>query len=201
MSRYRGPRLNILKRLGPLPGFGLKFNQKLRQKKRNNQNISLKRRKKKRKSPYMIRLKEKQKLKYNYGLTEKNLMRYIKTARKKKTLTGEDFLINLEMRLDNIIFRFGLAPTLPAARQLVTHGHVLLNGKKRDKPSSPCKINDLVSIKNNKNKNFKKNLSLPSFLKFNSETFVGKINKNASRKDIRLNINELLVLEYYSRSL
>ena len=203
MSRYRGPRLRIFKRLGPLPGFGLRLNkkyldQKVKQKYSNDalsQNTS----KRKKKSLYtVIRLKEKQKLRYHYGLTEKKLIQYFKKARQKKISTS--VLHRLEMRLDNIVFRLGFAPTLPAARQLITHGHIFLNGKKSDIPSSECKIHDWITLSDTiQNKIQLENKELPPFLNFDYKNLIGKVNQNASRDDIGLNINELLIIEYYSR--
>ena len=104
------------------------------------------------------------------------------------------------MRLDNIVFRLGFAPTLPAARQLITHGHIFLNGKKRDIPSSECKVNDWITISDTiKNKTgFYQRRELPSFLNLDDQNFIGKLGK-PKRDDIGLNINELLVIEYYSR--
>ncbi|MFY2490628.1 30S ribosomal protein S4, partial [Escherichia coli] len=135
MSRYRGPKMRILKRLGsPLPGFGVRLNQKF-QKNRKKEDKYEKR--KNQKNPFLRRLKEKQKIRYHYGLTEKNLINYVRKAkaRRQKTSTGEMLLKLLEMRLDNILFRYGYAPTLPAARQFITHVHILLNGKTNNRPS------------------------------------------------------------------
>lgn len=213
MSRYRGPRLRLLKRLGSLPGFGSKLNQKfleLKKDSRNEQSSQISVKKKKKKSPYRIRLREKQKLRYNYGLTEKNLIQYVRKARQKKISTGEILLNNLEMRLDNIVFRLGFAPTIPAARQLITHGHILLNGKKRNIPSSQCKINDSISInkaKSNRMEKIKTTHTLPKFLTLDSNNMTGTVQHYAARNEknernkMDLNINELLVIEYYSRSL
>lgn len=211
MSRYRGPRLRVFKRLGPLPGFGLKLNQKYldqkyRQKKKDQSALSknTSKKKKKKKLPYTIRLKEKQKLRFHYGLTEKQLIGYVRKARQKTTSSPRDKLLltNLEMRLDNIVFRLGFAPTLPAARQLITHGHIILNGKKRNIPSSQCKIHDKITLNRSKTTEFS-NLHprCPLFLNLDSKNRVGKVYRNASRKDIGLKINELLVIEYYSRYL
>ena len=204
MSRYRGPRLRLLKRLGSLPGFGSKLNQKFLEQKKDSRNENLSQtsaKKKKKKSPYRIRLREKQKLRYNYGLTEKNLMQYVKKARQKKISTGEILLNNLEMRLDNIVFRLGLAPTIPAARQLITHGHILLNGKKRNIPSSQCKINDCISLNKSKSNTIEKINTLPEFLTLDYKNATGRIQRYATRNEMDLNINELLVIEYYSRNL
>lgn len=204
MSRYRGPKIRILERLGSLPGLGIRLNQKilakLAKKNRKKENKYEKRKKKKNES-FPIRLKEKQKLRYHYGLTEKNLINYVRKARQKKNSTGEMLLKLLEMRLDNIIFRYGYAPTIPAARQLITHGHILLNGKTNNIPSYQCKVNDIISFKKEL---FKKKesfvASAPPYLQ-NGTSSVVKIEQEISRKDVGLDVNELLVIEYYSRSL
>nr|YP_009519612.1 ribosomal protein S4 [Udotea flabellum]AYC65660.1 ribosomal protein S4 [Udotea flabellum] len=210
MSRYRGPKVRILKRLGSLPGFGRKVHQKFQKKnfQVNEHSLNTPKNKKKKKSSFSIRLKEKQKLRYHYGLTEKNLMQYVKKALKKQTSTGKTLLTGLEMRLDNIVFKLGFAPTLPAARQLITHGHICLNGKRRTIPSSQCSVNDLITM----NKSMKTEMNgqtfpnmgqphrgRPSFL--SRQNFSGKVQQYASRKDINFKINELLVIEYYSRNL
>nr|YP_009519524.1 ribosomal protein S4 [Udotea argentea]AYC65574.1 ribosomal protein S4 [Udotea argentea] len=203
MSRYRGPKVRILKRLGPLPGFGPKVNKKFqyflkKKDKDRKKNITKTKKKKNKNFSFSIRLKEKQKLRYHYGLTEKNLMQYVKKALKEQTSAGKKLLTILEMRLDNIVFKLGFAPTLPAARQLITHGHINLNGQRRTIPSSQCSVNDLITM----NKNIKTNVPmqrLPSFL--TCQGLTGKIQRSVLSKDINLNINELLVIEYYSRNL
>ena len=113
MSRYTGPRLKITRRLGELPGLTRKalINKK--------QSI------KKKPSQYGIRLETKQKLRFHYGVTESQLVRYVKRARSLNGSTGKILIKLLEMRLDNTIFRVGLAPTIPAARQIINHGHIL----------------------------------------------------------------------------
>ena len=204
MSRYRGPRLRLFKRLGPLPGFGLKLNKKYldqKFKQKYSQEVQNTAKRKKKKSLYtVVRLKEKQKLRYHYGLTEKKLIQYYQKARQKKISTSDILFNRLEMRFDNIVFRLGLAPTLPAARQLITHGHIFLNGKKRDIPSYECKVNDFITISDTlKNKIQLKTQKLPPFLNFDYKNLIGKVHQNASRDDIGLNINDLLVIEYYSR--
>lgn len=203
MSRYRGPRLRIFKRLGPLPGFGLKLNKKYldqKFKQKYSQEASSKSKRKQKSLYTVVRLKEKQKLRYHYGLTEKKLIQYYQKARRKKISTSEILFNRLEMRLDNIVFRLGFAPTLPAARQFITHGHIFLNGKKRDIPSSECKVHDFITISDTiKNKIPLETKDLPPFLNFDDTNLIGKVHQNASRDDIGLNINELFVIEYYSR--
>ena len=136
MVRYRGPRLKIINRLGDLPGLTRKvvIKQEIPEQKKSKA------------SPYKIRLNEKQKLRYNYGITESQLLRYVKEARRRKGLTGFLLMQLLEMRLDNIIFRLGLAPTIPAARQFVSHGHVMINKKRVNIPSFQCQPNDIISF-------------------------------------------------------
>lgn len=199
MSRYRGPKIRVLKRLGPLPGFGLKVNQKfekiqkLKKLKKRFWNTPRNRNKK---SSFSIRLKEKQKLRYNYGLTEKNLLKYVREAkikaRKKKTSTSKTLLRNLEIRLDSIVFKLGFAPTLPSARQLVTHGHIYLNGKKITIPSYECSRNDFIKVK----KPLKQKIEIEKF-----QPFLNRKNSPRKTYEYDLNINELLILEYYSRNI
>ena len=100
-----------------------------------------------RKSDYGVKLQEKQKLRFNYGLTERQMRRLIIEARKGNTPTGDNFLQLLERRLDNVIFRAGYAPTIIAARQLVSHRHVMLNGKSVNIPSMRVKVGDVVALK------------------------------------------------------
>ena len=202
MVRYRGPRLKIINRLGDLPGLTRKVVIKQDSKEQ----------KKSKDSPYKIRLNEKQKLRYNYGITESQLLRYVKEARRRKGLTGFLLMQLLEMRLDNIIFRLGLAPTIPAARQFVSHGHVMINKKRVNIPSFQCQPNDIISfskkpktvtlIKSNLNQgeNLNPNDNISnSHLEFDSKLLTGKVVNLIQRKDLRFKINDMLVIEYYSR--
>jgi small subunit ribosomal protein S4 len=158
-------------------------------------------------SEYAIRLEEKQKLRFNYGLSEKQLLRYVKKARRATGSTGQVLLQMLEMRLDNTIFRLGMAPTIPGARQLVNHGHVTVNGRVVDIPSYQCRPGDLVGIKNREKSRemVKANLqypglaNVPSHLELDKEKLLGKVNSVIDREWVALQVNELLVVEYYSR--
>uniref|UniRef100_UPI003002DB53 ribosomal protein S4 n=1 Tax=Prototheca fontanea TaxID=2836215 RepID=UPI003002DB53 len=201
MSRYRGPRLRILRRLGYLPGFSKKKTQNLSKFKWRKRNF--------RESQYSIRLKEKQKLRYNYGINEQQLINYVREARRRKGSTGEILLQLLEMRLDNIIYNLGFAPTIPAARQFINHGHIQINNKKMDIPSYNCKINDIISVSNNSIEILKK-ISTSNSLKFfknslylelDKENLKAQILNIIPRNLIKLQINELLVIEYYSRKI
>ena len=127
MSRYRGPKIRIVRRLGELPGLTNK-NDKLA--KHYQVSIEKVRGKQNNVSSYAVRLQEKQKLRYHYGLSEKQLLSYVKEARRLKGSTGSVLLQLLEMRLDNIVYRLGIGNTIPASRQIVNHGHIYVNGKK-----------------------------------------------------------------------
>lgn len=208
MVRYRGPRLKIIKKFGELPGL----TRKVVIKKQNSSGKDINDQKKSKASAYKIRLNEKQKLRYNYGITESQLLRYVKEARRRKGLTGFLLMQLLEMRLDNIIFRLGLAPTIPAARQFVNHGHVLINEKKVNIPSFQCRPNDIITfstkpktitlLKSNStqqdNSNSNNDIS-NSHLEFDYNSLKGKIKNLVKRKDLRFKINDMLVIEYYSR--
>ncbi len=152
MVRYLGPKLKIIRRLGLLPGLTSKLS-KLR-KKTPGQHGKILFSKNKRTAlsgDYKERLLEKQKLRYNYGLTEKQLLAYYRKAKKKKSSTGSILLTFLESRLDCILYRLGFAPTISAARQFITHRHILVNNSLVTIPSFLCKKDDIISIKENKN--------------------------------------------------
>ena len=208
MVRYRGPRLKIIKKFGELPGL----TRKVVIKKQNSSGKDASEQKKPKASSYKIRLNEKQKLRYNYGVTESQLLRYVKEARRRKGLTGFLLMQLLEMRLDNIIFRLGLAPTIPAARQFVNHGHVLINEKRVNIPSFQCRPNDVITfstksktitlLKSNLNQEDNSNSNNDisnSHLEFDYKLLKGKIKNLVKRKDLRFKINDMLVIEYYSR--
>ncbi|CAM9090002.1 unnamed protein product [Discosporangium mesarthrocarpum] len=209
MGRYRGPRLRIIRRLGELPGLTAKIVPRYK-KTPGQHGKDLREQKKIKPSAYKIRLYEKQKLRYNYGLTETQLLNYIKKARRKTGLTGFLLMQLLEMRLDNIIFRLGLAPTIPAARQYITHGHILINNSKVNIPSFQCQPHDIISLRK-KDKTLKLakfNLnssqstafkSIPNHLEFDRNLLTGKVKTLVGRKDLNFIINDMLVIEYYSR--
>nr|BBB06333.1 ribosomal protein subunit 4 [Pohlia annotina]BBB06334.1 ribosomal protein subunit 4 [Pohlia annotina] len=200
MSRYRGPRVRIIRRLGALPGL----TNKIPQLKSGSINQSTSNKKI---SQYRIRLEEKQKLRFHYGITERQLLNYVRIARKAKGSTGEVLLQLLEMRLDNIIFRLGMAPTISGARQLVNHRHILVNDRLVDIPSYRCKPQDFITIKDrqksqtmvSKNIDFYQKYKIPNHLTYNSLNKKGLVNQILDRESIDLKINELLVVEYYSR--
>ena len=204
MSRYRGPKLRITRRLGTLPGLTNKKSNKLnRPGKDGNANADTN----KKLTEYGVRLEEKQKLKFNYGLTESQLYRYVKEARRRRGVTGLILLQLLEMRLDTLCFTLGFAETIPQARQLVNHGHITVNGKVVSIPSFQCRLNDIISVKEkvtSKNlveTNIKNNQvsEIPSHLRFDNSKLEGTVLDYCDRNDIQLQLDELLVIEYYSR--
>lgn len=159
MSRYVGPRLRILRRIGKLRGFARKkpFRRVVRGRGRLEGKVippgqhGLTKLFKTRpfdssESDYLIRLKVKQRLRYNYGISEKQLINYVRKAKRSKESTGQVLLQLLEMRLDNIVFRLNMAPTIVAARQLINHGHIRVNNKKVNIPSYMCKQKDVISV-------------------------------------------------------
>jgi small subunit ribosomal protein S4 len=203
MSRYRGPKLKITRRLGSLPGLTTKKSKKLNRpgKDGNSPDTS------KKLTEYGIRLEEKQKLKFNYGLTESQLFRYVKEARRRKGVTGLILLQLLEMRLDTLCFTLGFATSMAQARQLVNHGHITVNNKVINIPSFQCRLNDTISVKE---KSSSKNLidanlknnprsEIPANLKFDANSLKATVLDYCNREDIPLQLDELLVIEYYSR--
>jgi small subunit ribosomal protein S4 len=200
MSRYRGPRLRIIRRLGELPGLTRKSAKRAYPPGQHGQA-------RRKRSEYAIRLEEKQKLRFNYGLTEKQMLRYVRRARRATGSTGLVLLQLLEMRLDNTVFRLGMAPTIPGARQLVNHRHIMVNGRLVDIASYSCRPGDVITVRDRDSSRelVKVNLqspglaNLPSHLEFDKQTLTGKVNSIVEREWVALQINELLVVEYYSR--
>ena len=203
MSRYRGPKLKICRRLDPLPGLTTKKSNKLNRPGKEGTSED----KSKKLTEYGIRLEEKQKLKFNYGLTESQLFRYVKEARRRNGVTGLILLQLLEMRLDTLCYTLGFAKTVGQARQLVNHGHITVNKKVINIPSFQCRLNDVISVKE---KNTSKDLvmnnlknnqrtDIPDNLKFDDSKLEATVLDYCDRNDIQLQLNELLVIEHYSR--
>jgi small subunit ribosomal protein S4 len=228
MARYTGPRIRIIRRLGLLPGLTRK-NIKNRTKTpgQHGKIVLTKTKRSSLSDDYRERLFEKQKLRFNYGVTEKQLVSYFKEAKRRPGSTGSILLELLESRLDCIIYRLGFSPTIPSARQIVNHGHVLVNNRVVNIPSFICEAGDIISIKEKTqsktliSENFqvqqqkrrliqrrmkRVNLTksrfhslLPSHLEVDNETLVGKFLSTVKRKDVLVRVNELKVVEYYSR--
>ena len=203
MSRYRGPKLKISRRLGPLPGLTTKKSRKLNRTGKDGNSPDTG----KKLTEYGVRLEEKQKLKFNYGLTESQLFRYVKEARRRKGVTGLILLQLLEMRLDTLCFTLGFASSIAQARQLVNHGHITVNKKVIGIPSFQCRLNDVISVKekstskNLVSNNLKNNQrsEIPYNLKFDDSKLEATVLDYCDRDDVQLQLDELLVIEYYSR--
>jgi small subunit ribosomal protein S4 len=215
MSRYRGPKLRITRRLGSLPGLTMKKSEKENspgkpgKPKRGKRKIDEKENndKGKKRTEYGLRLEEKQKLKFNYGLTESQLYRYIKEARRRQGVTGLILLQLLEMRLDSLCFALGFGKSIGNARQLVNHGHITVNQKVVSIASFQCHLGDIIGVKK---KSISKNLieanlkdkqttNLPGHIKLNLPQLEGTISDYCDRNDVKVQLNELLVIEFYSR--
>lgn len=156
-------------------------------------------------SGYGTQMQEKQKLKFMYGLTERQFRNTYSKAKKLAGITGSNFLQLLESRLDNITYRMGLSQTRQGARQLVNHGHILVNGKKVDIPSYQLKPNDQISVKEKMRKNEKIIESLASsastldFVKFDKNKMEGTYVRLPERSELNQEINEALIVEWYNR--
>ncbi|PIQ96446.1 MAG: 30S ribosomal protein S4 [Nitrospinae bacterium CG11_big_fil_rev_8_21_14_0_20_56_8] len=158
-------------------------------------------------SEYGVQLREKQKVKRIYGVLEKPFQNYFEKADRKKGITGENLLQTLELRIDNVVFRMGLAPSRNAARQLVRHNHFVVNGKKVNIPSFLLKQGDVISPNERKlNKvpiktalENMKDRSLPHWLSFDPDKKSGTVQSLPTREDITIPIQEQLIVELYSR--
>lgn len=201
MARYTGPRLRVVRRFQQqLPGLtrktdGVRSNPPGQHGARRG-----------RASDYRLRLDEKQKLIYNYGIGERQLRNYFKAAASRKGDTGKNLLTLLESRLDNVVFRLGFAPTIPAARQVVKHGHVTVNGRRVDIPSYQLRPGDVIGISENSRKHpvivetlQSPSLSLPDYLDLNAGEMTGTFRHQPERTDVPLEVAENFVVEYYSR--
>jgi small subunit ribosomal protein S4 len=154
---------------------------------------------------YGLRLREKQKVRKTYGLSEKQFKRFFSMAENKKGITGTNFLIFLERRLDNMVYRLGFATSRKEARQLVSHKHIMVNGKRVNIPSFLIKEGDEVSVRNKELFSVKNALEsvvrrgVPSWIELDKEEMKGVIRLLPVREDITMPIKEQLIVEYYSR--
>ena len=157
-------------------------------------------------SPYGVQLLEKQRLKAYYGVLEKQFSNYVDKATKAKGSTGTVLIQMLECRLDNLVYRLGLANSIRQARQMVVHGHILVNGKKVDRPSYGVSVGEVISLreKSQSNAMFKENfessaLSLYPYLEKDVNKFSGTLIRKPERNEVPIEINDILVVEYYSK--
>ena len=201
MARYTGPTSRIARRFGE-PIFGP---DKALAKKAYGPGQHGNQRRRGKESAYGVQLMEKQKAKFTYGILEKQFSNLFKEALRRKGVTGEVLLQMCEMRLDNVVFRLGLAPTRRAARQLVSHNHITVNGDNINIPSFALRVGDLVSVRE-RSKSLEvidnaitSNKIQMEWLEFNSETKVGKVIAAPERIQIPENIKEQVIVELYSK--
>jgi len=202
MARYTGPRNKKSRRIGQ--DLNLKTNPKLLERRINTPPGQHGRKGKKKLSDFGVQLQEKQKAKLIYGVLEKQFKKYYTIASRNPLATGEALLSMLERRLDNAVYRLGFTPTRAAARQLVTHGNVLVNGKKLSIPSYQVDVDDVISLS-------KTGADIPYIKEMVSDkdnkpadwlsrkAIVGKVTRLPAREDTQEDIQEQLIVEYYSR--
>ncbi|MDO4369660.1 MAG: 30S ribosomal protein S4 [bacterium] len=200
MSRYTGPSYKKARRTG----FSLLENGKELARKPYGPGAHGADRKRK-PSTYSVQLKEKQKVRFMYGLNEKQFVKTYKEAGKLQGIHGENLLKLLESRLDNLVYRLGFASTRRAARQLVNHGHITVNGKKVDIPSYRCKPGDVITLKE-QSKDHKavkealsKVLNRVEFITFDENKLTGTFVRLPERNELNPEIKESLIVEYYNR--
>jgi small subunit ribosomal protein S4 len=202
MARYTGPRVRISRRFGT-PIFGpTKYLE------RRNYGPGVHGPKSRRKTTeYGEGLIEKQKLKYFYGLMERQFRGVYEKALRRRGVTGEQMLQILETRLDNVVFHLGFGNTRAAARQMVNHGHIAVNGRKASIASYALKVNDVITVKNNnvsrqlatKNLEVSASRTVPDWLSLNKEELKGTVMRIPTRDEIQPIANEQAVVEFYSR--
>ena len=156
-------------------------------------------------SNYGVQLQEKQKVRFMYGLNEKQFRKTFEEAGKLKGVHGENFLKLLESRLDNLVYRIGFANTRRAARQLVNHGHITVNGNKVDIPSYKCKVGDVIAVKENSKDLTVIKTSLEAlakrveFITYDEKNLAGTFVRLPERSELNADINESLIVEFYNR--
>ena len=202
MARYTGPRVRISRRFG-LPIFGpSKYLE------RRNYGPGVHGPKSRRKTTdYGLGLIEKQKLRYYYGLLERQFRGVYERALRRRGVTGEQMLQILETRLDNVVYHLGFANTRAAARQMVSHGHITVNGRKVNVPSFGLKVNDAIVVRHSnvsrqlatKNLEIAGSRAVPDWLSLNKEEFKGTVMRIPTRDEIQPIANEQAVVEFYSR--
>lgn len=205
MARYRGPRLKkcravgtVLPGLTTVPTLDRPFPPGEHGARRRNKP-----------SDFKVRLTEKQKARFHYGILEAQFKRYVRRASQIRGNSGDNLMLLLESRLDNLVWRLGVTRTIPAARQLVAHGHVLVNGKRVDRPSYHVSPGDEISIRERtKNRTYitdtlaqSAGLPRPSWLEFDPAKATGKLISKPERTDLPFELNEAAIIEFYSQKL
>ena len=205
MARYRGPRLKRCRAVGTvLPGMTTAAT--LERPYPPGEHGTDRRRKP---SDYKIRLVEKQKCRWHFGVMEKQFQRYVRRASQLKGAAGLNLMMLLQSRLDNIVWRLGLAATIPAARQLIVHRHIEVNGKRVDRPSFHLKAGDVITVREkSRNKQFIKDVLeqstgrvLPAWLEFDPAKAEGKMITAPDRGDLPFELREAAIIEFYSQKL
>ncbi|OLN22692.1 30S ribosomal protein S4 [Domibacillus antri] len=200
MARYTGPSWKLSRRLGiSLSGTGKEIEKRPYAPGPHGPN------QRKKLSEYGQQLQEKQKLRHMYGVTERQFRNLFDRAGKLKGVYGENFMILLESRLDNLVYRLGLARTRRQARQLVNHGHITVDGKRLDIPSYQVKIGQTIGVRE-KSRNFsiikeavEVNNFVPDYLTFDADKLEGTFTRLPERSELPAEINEALIVEFYSR--
>ena len=199
MSRYTGPSWKISRRLGySISETGKEIAKRNYAPGQHGQNRT-------KLKEYGIQQQEKQRVRYTYGMSEKQFRKVFAEASKMSGKTGENFLKLLECRLDNIVYRLGFARTRAQARQLVNHGHITVNGKKVDIPSYRVKPGDVIAIKENSSDHKGIEIALankvkrPEFINYDEKKRVATYVRYPERSELNADINESLIVEFYSR--
>ena len=201
MARYRGPKTKIARRFGD-PIFGPDSAFDNRNYPPGQHGLARKRGKK---SEYAVQLAEKQKAKYTYGILERQFRNLFEKASRQKGITGENLLQLCEARLDNVVYRMGIAPTRRAARQLVSHRHIMVNGKQVNIPSYHVLAGDSISVRERSRSlsaistSLEGNNSKYEWIEWNSAAQSGRYLQNPLRDQIPENIKEQLIVELYSK--
>jgi small subunit ribosomal protein S4 len=203
MARYTGPKTKISRRFG-VPIFGP---AKAMERKNYPPGMHGPKGSRRKQSEYAIALAEKQKLRYQYGLLERQFRRYFQIALTRRGITGETLLQLLETRLDNVVYRLGFANSRNAARQMVCHGHVSVNGRKVNVSSYTLRPGDEVTIKDKpgsrslaaRNLELTQIAPIPEWLVVDKEGYTGKVARIPTREEIAPIVNEQLIVELYSR--
>lgn len=200
MARYTGPTYKKSRRYG----FSTLESGKELAKRPYTPGVHGKDRKRKL-SEYGIQLQEKQKARFMYGLTEKQFHKVFEKASKMKGIAGDNMFVLLESRIDNLVYRMGMARTRRSARQIVNHGHILVNGTKVNIPSYTCKPGDVISVKENSKNHpaivdaLALKVSTPAYVEFDEAKMTGKYIRVPDRSELNPDINEQLIVEYYNR--
>ncbi|HCJ1254640.1 TPA: 30S ribosomal protein S4 [Listeria innocua] len=200
MARYTGPSWKVSRRLGiSLSGTGKELERRPYAPGQHGPT------QRKKISEYGLQQAEKQKLRHMYGLTERQFKNTFNKAGKLQGKHGENFMILLEQRLDNIVYRLGLARTRRAARQLVNHGHITVDGKRVDIPSYQVSVGQVISVREKSAKNsaivesLEVSSFVPEYVTFDAETLTGSLNRLPERSELAAEINEAFIVEFYSR--